>query len=180
MRWLCIPPPSDREINPWSIYKCKGTFHFSLFHFLMLLAGGDFIKSLPEIGNLSYLDNDLAPLPGIEKKITFAPSDVDTSPSKIDSRKNWAMLGIFSTYVITKFHCNFHLFRLRPKPSLKIRTANAICWNFLGLFRDYGLNYIFFRNTTFLSFKIESWNFQHLFEINFVKPHKISTQPKNE
>ena len=38
-----------------------------LFHFLMLLAGGDFIKSLPEIGNLSYLDNDLAPLPGIEK-----------------------------------------------------------------------------------------------------------------
>ena len=158
MRWLCIPPPSDRKINPWSIYKCKGTFHFSLFHFLMLLAGGDFIKSLPEIGNLSYLDNDLAPLPGIEKRITSAPSDVDTSPSKIDSRKNWAILGIFSMY------CNFHLFRLKPKPSLKIRTANAICWNFLGLFRDYGLNHIFSRNTTFLFFKIENWNFQHLFE----------------
>ena len=26
----------------------------------------------------------------------------------------------------------------RPKLSLKIRTASAICWNYLGLFRDYG------------------------------------------
>ena len=32
---------------------------------------------------------------------------------------------------------------------------------------DYGLNYIFFRNITFLFFKIESWNFQHLFEKGF-------------
>ena len=44
-----------------------------------------------------------------------------------------------------------------PKPSLKIRTANAICWNSLGLFIDYGLNYIFVRNKTFLFFEIESW-----------------------
>ena len=29
------------------------------------------------------------------------------------------------------------------KPSLKIGTAKAICWNSLGLFRDYGLNNIF-------------------------------------
>ena len=29
-----------------------------------------------------------------------------------------------------------------PKPSLQIGTANAICWNSLGLFWDYGLNYI--------------------------------------
>ena len=34
------------------------------------------------------------------------------------------------------------------KPSLKIGTTNAICWNSLGLFR-------------------ESWNFQHLFEKGF-------------
>ena len=54
-----------------------------------------------------------------------------------------------------------------PKPSLKIRTASAICWNYLGIFRDYGLNYIFFRNKTFLFYKIESWNFQHLFEKEF-------------
>ena len=53
------------------------------------------------------------------------------------------------------------------KPPLKIGTANAICWNSLGLFRDYGLNHIFFRNKTFLFFKIESWNFQHLFEKEF-------------
>ena len=33
--------------------------------------------------------------------------------------------------------------RTGAKPSLKIGTANAICWNSLGLFRDYGLNHIF-------------------------------------
>ena len=42
------------------------------------------------------------------------------------------------------------------KPSLKIRTSNAICWNSLGLFRDCGLNYISFMHKTFLFFKIES------------------------
>ena len=29
------------------------------------------------------------------------------------------------------------------KPSLEIRTANATFWNSFGLFRDYGLDYIF-------------------------------------
>ena len=56
-----------------------------------------------------------------------------------------------------------------PKPSLKIRTASAICWKYLGIFRDYGLNHIVFRNKTFLFFKIESWNFQHLFEKEFLE-----------
>ena len=54
-----------------------------------------------------------------------------------------------------------------PKPSLKIRTASAIFWIYLGIFRDYRLKNIFFRNKTFLFFKIESWNFQHLFENKF-------------
>ena len=53
------------------------------------------------------------------------------------------------------------------KPSLKIRTANAIFWISLCKFRDYGQKKLFFRNETFLFFKIESWNFQHLFEIEF-------------
>ena len=39
-------------------------------------------------------------------------------------------------------------------------------WNYLGMFRDYGLNF-FFRNKTCLFFKIESWKFQHLFENEF-------------
>ena len=47
------------------------------------------------------------------------------------------------------------------------QSANAIWWNSLGLFRDFGLNYIFFRNKTFLFFKIESWICQHLFEKEF-------------
>ena len=55
----------------------------------------------------------------------------------------------------------------RAKPSLKIRTASAIFWDYLGMFRDYGQKNIFFRNKTFLFFKIESWNFQHLFENEF-------------
>ena len=37
-----------------------------------------------------------------------------------------------------------------PKPSLKIKTANAIFWIYLGL------KNIIFRNKTFLFFKIES------------------------
>ena len=34
---------------------------------------------------------------------------------------------------------------VQPKPSLKIRTASAICWNYLiySIFRDYNLNHIF-------------------------------------
>ena len=39
-----------------------------------------------------------------------------------------------------------------PKPSLKIRTASSICWNYLGLFRDYGLDHFSFRNKTFFHF----------------------------
>jgi hypothetical protein len=34
--------------------------------------------------------------------------------------------------------------------------SKRICWNSLGLFRDYSLNHIFFRNKTFLFFKIEN------------------------
>ena len=37
----------------------------------------------------------------------------------------------------------------------------------LGLFGKNGLNFFFFRNKTFLFFKIQSWNFQQLFEIEF-------------
>ena len=43
----------------------------------------------------------------------------------------------------------------------------------LCIFKDYGLNYIFLGIKLFLFFKVESWNFQHLFEKKIVKPHKI-------
>ena len=49
----------------------------------------------------------------------------------------------------------------------KLGHQSAICWNSLGLYRDYSLNNIFSRNKTFLFFKIESWNFQDLFEKEF-------------
>ena len=54
-----------------------------------------------------------------------------------------------------------------PKPSLEIGTANAICWNSLCLFRDYGLNHTFLGLNLFLFFKIISWNLKHLFEKEF-------------
>ena len=56
------------------------------------------------------------------------------------------------------------------------QTPSVGSWNYLGLFRDYGLDHIFFRNKTFLFFKIESWNFQNLFEkVLFLK--KIWSKP---
>ena len=43
-----------------------------------------------------------------------------------------------------------------PKPSLKIGTANAICWNSLGLFKDYGLDHIF-KEYCFFCFSVWKW-----------------------
>ena len=54
------------------------------------------------------------------------------------------------------------------KPSLKIRTANAICWNCHGLYRDYSLDHVFFRNNTFLFLKVENWKSQHLLVKQFL------------
>ena len=53
------------------------------------------------------------------------------------------------------------------KPSGKLSQWSAIFWNYLGMFREYGQKNNYFRNKTFLFFKIESWNFQHLFENEF-------------
>ena len=72
------------------------------------------------------------------------------------------------------------LLLLQSKPSLKIRTANAIFWISLGMFRDYGPKNISFGNKTFLFLKIESWNivswiFSICLKENFMKPHNIWT-----
>ena len=50
----------------------------------------------------------------------------------------------------------------RPKPSLKIESVNKV---FLFWYWQY--KFFFFRNNTFLFFKIESWHFQNLFEKEF-------------
>ena len=47
----------------------------------------------------------------------------------------------------------------------KLGQQSAIVKIYLGIFRDYSLINVFFRNKTFSFFKIESWNFQHLFKI---------------
>ena len=48
-----------------------------------------------------------------------------------------------------------------PKPSLKIGSVNKV---FLFWYWQ-RLKFFFLRNKTFLFFKLESWNFQNLFEI---------------
>ena len=68
---------------------------------------------------------------------------------------------------VIEFQMHFKSCIERPKPSLKIRTANSIFWISLGIFRDYGLKICFAGINLFCFFKIESWNFQHLFEIEF-------------
>ena len=49
----------------------------------------------------------------------------------------------------------------------KLGQQSANCWNYLGLFRDYDFDHILFKIKTFLFYKIENWNFQHLFEKEF-------------
>ena len=61
----------------------------------------------------------------------------------------------------------------------KLGQQSSICWNSLGLFRDYGLNYILFRDKTYLFFKMENWNFQHLFEKEFRETSQFSTHSNN-
>ena len=51
------------------------------------------------------------------------------------------------------------------------QQAPSVGSTFIGIFRDNSLKH-FFRNKTFLFFKIESRNFQHLFKKEFLKPHK--------
>ena len=69
---------------------------------------------------------------------------------------------LFCPFIFLKFRivcAGLHLeiapvfFQSFPKASLKIRTATAIFWNYLGLFRNYGLDHIFCRNKTFFVFQ---------------------------
>ena len=46
----------------------------------------------------------------------------------------------------------------------KLGQQSTICWNSLCLFRDYSLYHVILGIKLFLIFKIESRNFQHLFE----------------
>ena len=61
---------------------------------------------------------------------------------------------IFGTQRLTqlsKDHVAAQLWPLKPKPSLKIRTASAIFWIYLGIFRDYGLENILLGINFFVS-----------------------------
>ena len=79
-----------------------------------------------------------------------------------------------------KFPAKNPLLLLAGNLNFKLRIVfwNIFFWRFGDLkktshflekktFRDYSLDYIFFRNKTFLLFKMESWNCQHLFKNEF-------------
>ena len=67
---------------------------------------------------------------------------------------------------------------MRPKPSLKIGTANTNCWNSLGLFRDYGLNY-YFLNKTFFKLKFSASVLKKEFLETSQNFNSIKTDRKN-
>ena len=70
----------------------------------------------------------------------------------------------------------FRLTKASPKPSLKIRTARAFFWIFLGIFRDYGLNFFFLGIKLFCFSRYKAEIFSNCLKYNFVKPHKILKQ----
>ena len=92
------------------------------------------------------------------------------------SRKNQSCIVEDVTNIYSRYGCvSWFSGYITPKPSLKSGTANAICWNSLGIFRDYEPKSYFFRNKTILFFKIECWNFEHL----FVKEFRETSQDFN-
>jgi hypothetical protein len=73
---------------------------------------------------------------------------------------------------------NHHMASLwHPNQNLywKLRQQSAICWNSLGLFRDYSLNCIFSGVELFCFSRQKTETFSICLEKNFVKPHKISS-----
>ena len=92
-------------------------------------------------------------------------------------KTNWTSTPICSIALISSYALCY-IFRSisLSKPSLKIGSVNKafLFWYWQQLKKK------FFRNKTFLFFKKESWNFQHLLKKNLVKPHEISTQSDNQ
>ena len=97
------------------------------------------------------------------KPLTCKTSDIEV---RIIWLRLWRPSVLAWTLDISSCLTNQNVKRSRQNLSGKLGQQSAICWNSLGLFRDYGLNYIFSRKKPFLFFKIESWNFQHLFYLD--------------
>ena len=62
---------------------------------------------------------------------------------------------------------NFSCKQAKPKPSLKIAPSRSHLLVEKRTILAIWLRSYFFRNKTVLFFKIESWNFQHLFDLGF-------------
>ena len=74
-------------------------------------------------------------------------------------------LIVSSTLSLRKIYCvccNYNYYLLFTKTFWKIESVNKVCFDV-----DNGQKNFLFRNKTFLFFKIESWDFQVHFEIEF-------------
>ena len=101
---------------------------------------------------------------GINRKICYLKKSGFFNQKK-NEKKLWRLRNSFQhKLMVFDFSWSTAFWRYhQPKPSLKIGSVNKAflfwCWQQT---KEY-----LFRNKTFLFFKIESWNFPHLFDKEF-------------
>ena len=137
--------------------------HQEAIFFSRFVKAEDATKAMKDF-KINAFNRDLKVAPGSTVKLSHYQTEsfenddnveqASKSQKKID-KKIWQQMlndaqanledGITSyQFIYVETHGKVRETQSRPKPSLKIRTASAICWNYLGLFRDYGLDHIFF------------------------------------
>ena len=129
-------------------------FFITLFYFFMLfpwiprtLIDGLILSSNTSVENwkwfiwhTSWLSSDL-----ISKEICDCETKKEAKKrQKTHSKRRIRLICIEITNVRWTPFDSLFFFMSHSKPSLKIRTASAIFWNYLGIFRDNGLKYNFF------------------------------------
>ena len=88
---------------------------------------------------------------------------------------------ILSSIFLTVFTVAFTILSRAHLQNLpgKLGQQSSICWNSLGLFRDYGLNYIFLGIKLICFVRQKAETFSICLKKNFVKPHKVPTHSNN-
>ena len=154
--------------------------NYSLFWILITKSNNEFQNYWPEFLRFCWLIRTSFRSLGLCDSVIFCQKQSDWLKTswkfgfcnfEIGYWIRWAK--IYNTFWLLIPRFEIQTLRI-SKPSLKIETANTIFWNSLGLFRDYSLNHISFRNKTSLFFKIKSWNFQHLLEKKIRETDSIS------
>jgi hypothetical protein len=80
---------------------------------------------------------------------------------------NTGVVFVIQTYSMPYSREQKHVLQLRKSEILLFKVSMT------------NMSHIYFRDITFLFFKIESSNFQHLIDEGFIKAHKISAHSDN-